>query len=239
MLSDQDLADALTEIPTRPLTAVAYRLIPLRYVGTALSSIGSLEKGGRYNPPGVFEALYLSEDPVTALQEVQIVRVTDAALFGVKSSPRILLSVELTLQAVLDVTPPKVQTKLGTNLQEMTASWLAQNASGKEAATQQLGRAAFEHGGIEALVVPSAQDPRRTNMDSIPRPVTARQSSSSVRRGWTYRRNRALKQQLTWWAALDLNQWPLRVKCTEAIPPHHGSCRNSVTDGGTTNFHTK
>lgn len=168
MLVGNNLANALSELPTHPLTTIAYRFIPLRYAGTALSSIGSLKLGGRYNPPSAFEVLYLSENPVTALQEIQMVRVTDAALFSAKSSPRILLSVEMTLQAILYVTASDVQATLGTNLQELTGSWIAPNARGEEAPTQRLGRAVWDHGGIEALVVPSAQDPRRSNITVFP-----------------------------------------------------------------------
>lgn len=97
-----------------------------------------------------------------------MVRVTDAALFSAKSSPRIVLSVEMTLQVVLDVTDPDVQTAFGTNLQELTGSWIALNAGGVEAPTQRLGRAVSDLGGIEALVVPSAQDPRRSNIAVFP-----------------------------------------------------------------------
>jgi RES domain-containing protein len=112
--------------------------------------------------------LYLADTPLTALQEINLIKLTDAALLSAKSSPRILLSVEVTLQAVLDVTNPNVQEALGTNLQELTGAWIAMNASGHIAPTQRLGQAAYDHGGIEALHVPSAQDPRAANLAVFP-----------------------------------------------------------------------
>ena len=158
----------LTTLPTRPFTGVAYRLIPARYAGTALSSIGSLRKGGRYNVKGAFEVPYLAMDPITALQEVNLIRLTDVALFSVKSSPRILLSVEVTLQRVLDLTDEGIQASLHTNLQELTGSWIALNANAQVAPTQMLGQEGYDGGAIEALLAPSAQDPRTANLAVFP-----------------------------------------------------------------------
>jgi RES domain-containing protein len=168
MLKGQLLADTLITLPTQPLTSTTYRLIPAKYAGSALSSIGSLKKGGRYNPKEAFEVLYLAESPITALQEVNIIKLTDAALLSTKSSPRILLSVEVTLQTVLSVADPQVQEALGTNLQELTGSWIAMNASGHMAPTQALGLEAYNHGSIEALRVPSAQDAKAINLAVFP-----------------------------------------------------------------------
>jgi RES domain-containing protein len=168
MVTGQLLTDALPTLPTQPLTGIAYRLIPAKYAGSALSSIGSLKKGGRYNPKEAFEVLYLAQSPITALQEVNIIKLTDAALFSTKSSPRILLSVEVTLQTVLNMADPQVQKALGTNLQELTGSWIAMNASGGMAPTQTLGFVAYNHGSIEALRVPSAQDAKAINLAVFP-----------------------------------------------------------------------
>ena len=168
MLAGQALEDALASLPTTPWTGTAYRLIPVQFAETALSSIGSFRRGGRYNPKGAFEALYLADTPLTALQEVNLIKVTDAAILGVKSSPRLLLSVEVALRAVLDLTTTQVQAALGTNLQELTGSWLAVNAYGQTAPTQALGAAASNSREIEALRVPSAQDPRAANLVIFP-----------------------------------------------------------------------
>jgi RES domain-containing protein len=175
MLVGAALAHALRDLTPTPWTGVAYRLIPAQFAGTALSSIGSFKRGGRYNPKEAFEALYLADTPLTALQEINLVKVTDAAILSAKSSPRLLLSVEVALAAVLDVTTVPVQDALDTNLQELTGSWLVMNADGRTAPTQALGAAAHDHEGFEGLRVPSAQDPRAANLVIFPdrlRPVS-------------------------------------------------------------------
>lgn len=168
MLAGEALESALRDLTPMPWTGVAYRLIPAQFAGTALSSIGSFRRGGRYNPREAFEVLYLADTPLTALQEISLVKVTDAAILSAKSSPRLLLSVEVALSTVLDVTTPQVQNTLGTNLQELTGSWLVMNANNQTAPTQVLGAAAYNHASIEALRVPSAQDPRAANLVIFP-----------------------------------------------------------------------
>ena len=168
MLVGKDLESALSDLNPTPWTGVAYRLIPAQFAGTALSSIGSFKRGGRYNPREAFEALYLADTPVTALQEINFIKVTDAAILSVKSSPRLLLSVEIALAAVLDLASPQVQGALSTNLQELTGSWLVMNVNGQTAPTQLLGAAGYAHGSFEALRVPSAQDPQATNLVIFP-----------------------------------------------------------------------
>lgn len=168
MLSGTALEQALTNLTPVPWTGVAYRLIPAQFAGTALSSIGSFRRGGRYNPKESFEALYLADTPLTALQEINLIKVTDEAILSAKSSPRLLLSVEVTLFAVLDVTTSQVQNTLSTSLQELTGSWLVTNASDQTAPTQALGAATYSLKTVEALRVPSAQDPSATNLVIFP-----------------------------------------------------------------------
>ena len=53
------------------LMGTAFRAVNLRYVETPLSAVGSILTGGRYNPKGAFEVLYLAENATTTLLEVQ------------------------------------------------------------------------------------------------------------------------------------------------------------------------
>jgi RES domain-containing protein len=124
------LAAAAARLPARPLNGVAFRLIHARYAATALSAIGSLRRGGRYNIPGAFEALYLADSPVTALREVEALVQTEAGLLGVKGPPRILLSVEYVLSAVADLTDSEIQATLATDADELCAPWRPLNARG-------------------------------------------------------------------------------------------------------------
>ena len=164
MLTGSKLSEALANLPVEPESGVAYRIIHAKYAGSALSSIGSLKFGGRYNPPQTFEALYLASNPITALQEVNAVVQTDSRLLGVKGPPRILLSVDYELQAILNICNPKNQSVLDTSLSELITPWRSINAQGIVAQTQILGTAAYDFQGIEALKVPSARDPNTYNL---------------------------------------------------------------------------
>ena len=135
---------------------------------TALSSIGSLRTGGRYNVRGRFEALYLASSPVTALREVEVLVETADGLRGVKGPPRILLSVEYRLQAVLDLTDASAREALGTTLDELCAPWRPLDAAGQVAPTQLLGEVIRDDGSIEALRVPSARDRSTDNLVVLP-----------------------------------------------------------------------
>src|SRR5947209_5701245 len=139
MLPRDALVVAVGALPTQAQCGLAFRLILARYAATALSSIGSLRAGGRYNMRGEFEALYLASSPVTALREVEALVETAEGLRGVKGPPRILLSVEYRLQSVVDLTALSVQAILGTTLDELCAPWRPLNAAGQVAPTQLLG----------------------------------------------------------------------------------------------------
>ncbi len=164
MLIGSGLIQALASLSVQEEIGVAYRVIHAKYAGSALSSIGSLKFGGRYNPPQTLELLYLANDPVTALQEVNAVIQTESRLLGVKGPPRILLSVDYRLQAVLDICNPNTQSVLKTTLTELIAPWRPVNAQGQLASTQILGTAVYDFKSIEALKVPSAREPKTHNV---------------------------------------------------------------------------
>lgn len=178
MLTGNELTQALASLPLQEEAGVAYRIIHAKYADSALSSIGSLKFGGRYNPPQAFEALYLASNPVTALQEVNAVIQTEGGLLGVKGPPRILLSVDYNLQAILNICNPNTQSVLGTDLSELIAPWRPVNAQELIAATQMLGTAVYNSQNIEALKVPSARDPNTHNLVIL---VERLRSDSSLR----------------------------------------------------------
>jgi RES domain-containing protein len=131
MLPRDALVVAVQELPVQPRQGLAFRLILARYAATALSSIGSLRAGGRYNMRGEFEALYLTSSPVTARSEVEALVATAEGLRGVKGPPRILLSIDYELEAVVDLTEPTAQQLLGSSLAELSAPWRTLNAAGQ------------------------------------------------------------------------------------------------------------
>lgn len=97
MLSDRELGAALARLPGRPATWTAYRVIPACFYPTALSTVGSCQRGGRYNPRGQLEALRApsAKDPSAtnlvifpdALQPASTLRVFDDSGFIDASLP--------------------------------------------------------------------------------------------------------------------------------------------------------
>jgi len=155
--SKQKLSEALRGLALWPAQGTAYRLTSPKYMTRPLSPEGSLQRGGRYNKRGRFAALYLADSPATALAEVQMLKFSDNRLIGIKGPPKVLVSVDYTLQAVLNLGDPGVQAALGTNLEELRAEWVLKQQQRQRIPTQDLGEAVYESGNIEALWVPSAR----------------------------------------------------------------------------------
>jgi RES domain-containing protein len=171
MLNDDALIQALQSLPTVVLQGTTYRIIKNKYAGSPLSSIGSF-RGGRYNPPDQFEALYIADAPSNALLEIGAMIRTAKGLSGVGCNPLLILSLDYQLNRVLSLFEDAHQSAIGTNLQELTRSWRDVNADGQMAATQKVGWAAYKMNGIEALKVPSAKIDGAYNLVIFPNKLT-------------------------------------------------------------------
>jgi len=150
-------------------TGTTFRSVTIRYAGRTdlLSGKGSRKYGGRWNPPGLFDCVYGSLEPKTALSEA----LGASAAFGippVKMRPRVFVAINLRVQAVLDVRDVAVLARLGVTRDELlTTNWLADQESGHEALTQALGRLAWE-GRLEGILVPSVREPGGSNLVLFP-----------------------------------------------------------------------
>lgn len=167
MTDASGLAGAINNLRTISLEATFFRVIHAKYAATALSAVGSYQHGGRYNPAGKFEVLYLASSPVTALEEVEALLRSGVALQGVKGPPRILLSVECALQRVLRFDKVTLQ-PLGLTVGALTEPWRERLRRSEVPLTHELGRICFERGDIEALLVPSAKNPEAWNLAVFP-----------------------------------------------------------------------
>lgn len=173
MLTEPDLTSALITLPLNSKQGEVFRLVHIQFQTTILSTIGSRINGGRYNigeklPEQEFEALYTSDSPITALQELNILINTPLGLTPFKTGPHILLSLEYNLQSILDLTDINNQKSLNTNLQELTGVWLPLNLKGQIAPTQQLAKSAYDLTTIEALKVPSFANVNAYNLVIFP-----------------------------------------------------------------------
>lgn len=164
MHDDAPLATELERIAPSEFHGYTYRIIDDEFRTDPLSGIGSVIKGGRYNAPGLFEALYSSDSRITALYEID-------ALFGdvdVPHSPELMLTLDVRLSRVLDLTDNTLRDALGATLEELLAPYLQDQLVSGEAATQQLGRLAFASKKFSALRVPSAARPEARNLVIFP-----------------------------------------------------------------------
>jgi RES domain-containing protein len=168
MLPASDLRRALNQISPLCVQGPFSRFVPFRYVAQhrpgppprPLWGIGSFENGGRYNAPRTFEVIYLAEDAITALAEVDLVfRPSGLNIGKIKGQPMVHISIDGLLERVLDVTLIEVQQTLGTGPQQLTGSWLLMQSAGREAPTQELGRIAHASQHFCGLRYPSSKNP--------------------------------------------------------------------------------
>jgi len=172
------LEKALQPIAPRGFQGTAYRFIGTRFANTALSSAGSLTRGGRFNPPNCFEALYTALAAETAIAERDGLLLTAS---GVRLADRVgtgvLLRMECRLTAVLDLRDDILRRRLRMSLAVLLGPWLAWNAAAPvdsdrqrpvTAPTQELGLALYNSKRFEALLAPSAKDAAGTCLVIFP-----------------------------------------------------------------------
>jgi RES domain-containing protein len=147
-----DFTDKFMGIPGAPLRGFFFRVVPLAYIATPLSALGSLG-GGRYNAAATFQIYYVTEKPDVTLYETRII---DAALPPHPVRPTILFTVEANLQHVVDLTDAATCAALGVTTAELLVNWKEELLAGNVPITQDVGAGARE-ADIEALIVPSAR----------------------------------------------------------------------------------
>lgn len=143
-MPDPDLVERLDPLQRRALAAVTYRHVSRGR--QPLSGEGARIQGGRWNPTESFPTLYagLTEEVVTAefrRLALRTGRSTEDFL------PRDLYRIDVTLQAVLDLTDPAVVRDLGVDAEDLTADDIG--------TCQAIGDAAH-YLSIEAILAPSA-----------------------------------------------------------------------------------
>jgi RES domain-containing protein len=153
----------------RPWKGAAYRVTTLDYPSpkSILLGQGSFLHGGRWNAIGSFRAVYGSTEDTVAVAESR----ATADYAGVSwpfRTPRLLVAIELSLQAVLDLTDISIQRRLGlTNDALKEDDWRNTQERGGESFTQAIGRAVFTNSG-EGLLVPSARVAAGVNVVYLP-----------------------------------------------------------------------
>jgi hypothetical protein len=113
--------------------------------------------------PGI-DCLYLAEDELTPLMEISGVLRPAGSAVPLLFAPQVIMTVDGALGDVLDLTDVATQQALGTTHQELTGSWLVQQAmhlagQGPLPPTQSLGQEAFGARRIVGLRYPSSKNP--------------------------------------------------------------------------------
>ena len=139
------------------LTGTAFRAVNLRYVETPLSAVGSILTGGRYNPKGAFEVLYLAENATTTLLEVQFAASSGGHFQAEPKDPYVVFSIAFELQQLVDLHNLKSLADLGLSPEDLQQPWRLKQARGEPVFTQEIGRALLEL-GYEGFKYPSATD---------------------------------------------------------------------------------
>lgn len=157
------LADAV------PWSGVAFRATAERYAhrDDLLTGAGSKQSGGRWNPLGLFRAVYLSLGVDTAVAEL----LGQFAHYGFQAAeltPFVVAGVEVRLSRVLDLSSVATRRKLRLTLVELQHDdWRAAQDAGDESLTQAVGRIAFE-AEFDGLLVPSVSKRGETNVVALP-----------------------------------------------------------------------
>jgi len=163
------ISAALSRVPLRGWQGVAFRSSTPAYSASRdlLSGEGVRRHGGRWNPPGIFAAVYASLTPETALAEA-LGRFREYGIAVADAMPRVLTALEIEVEALADLTCPRARQALKVSKSRMRSEpWRRATEEGREAVTQAIGRAAFER-GLEGLLVFSAPDPAGRNLVLFP-----------------------------------------------------------------------
>ncbi|HEY9773157.1 MAG TPA: RES family NAD+ phosphorylase [Planktothrix sp.] len=172
MLPATQLPAIITALPTIPYQRACHRIVDFAILTAfdpmmPLYTLGPGLNGQRYTPIGGPTALYVAEDLVTALAEYN--RVERAVLvndptYQMKANPTVQLTIQTSLERVLDLTDPAVQTALNTSTTELTGPWRKQMIKKLFCPTHVLADAVYADGKIQAMRYPSARGTDRANL---------------------------------------------------------------------------
>ena len=166
MLSEDELRRALRRVPLIGTDGPFHLFVDLWFVHQnlaggrkteVLAGLGAKMFGGRFTPRGTFETLYVATTAATARIEAES-RITASGVVDAPTKPYVHFVIRGQLQMVLDLNDPSVLQMLKTTVEEIAAPWVMDQAQGKEARMQVLGRVVHDVRRIEAILFPSSKD---------------------------------------------------------------------------------
>lgn len=145
------------------------RAVATKYANSndLLTGEGAKRHGGRWNPPGLFGAIYGSLDPYAALAET-VGTYGQYHISFEQRLPLVLVGIRIRLQRILDLTEGKMRQHLGVSEERMLdADWQTAQAKNGEGLTQAIGRLAWE-ANVEDLLVSSTRLKKEKNLVVFP-----------------------------------------------------------------------
>ena len=149
--------EGLAGLNTSAYQGTAFRAVNLRYLNTPLSAIGSVKTGGRYNPKGAFEVLYLAENATATLLEVEFAASSGGRFEVQPKEPYIVFSVQFELHQVVDLYKPENLVGLELTASDLQQPWRLKQARGESVLTHRIGTRLLEL-GHKGFKYPSATD---------------------------------------------------------------------------------
>jgi RES domain len=153
VLSGAPLDQAIQQLNSRPFRHTFFRRMPLRYAQDPLGKRRTIV-AQRFNLAGSARVLYLAEDQVTCLHEIQA--------FGWPPSATAIVPVQFHLKAVIDLGDPDVQTVLHTNSAEIAMNF--RSVMPRPAPTQLLGERCSASRQIDGLLFDSPAMPGKADL---------------------------------------------------------------------------
>jgi len=121
---------AVALLPTRPQTGNWYRVTDPRYLRSAISTTHTSVVPSRFYDPYVaspqFGTLYLSDHPIVAQFEAQVLLGSPLTLGGSVPAPRsgwVIVRVAVSLSEIVDLSDLAAQAVLDASVQELTGDW--------------------------------------------------------------------------------------------------------------------
>lgn len=182
-------AKACITLATGIEKGVWYRAIQPQFISTALATTHTKTIPSRFNsgrllsPPDQFRLLYLAENPILSLFEVQALLGSPTTPGGIIPNPRrawTILNVTVNLHAVADLTDIASHhpvSGVNTSAQELTGDWRGYQLRSAftsvaapigSAPTQDLGYEFYRVGNFEGILAVSAKLPDQKNLIVFP-----------------------------------------------------------------------
>lgn len=163
------------QLATQPESGIWFRALQPQFLPTAISAAHTRTIPSRFNEGRAaqpqFEVLYLAENHLVALFEVQALLGTPHTPGSVVPHPRrawTLINVQVNLANVVKLTDVHSQQLLATTAQELTGDWRGYQIRGSQtsvtrpvgtAPTQELGQALYQTPNVEGFITLSAKLP--------------------------------------------------------------------------------